>query len=153
MKFSLLFYSYVLSLFYIVFLIILFFSKKRLDNGETRIYKRLLITNFIGILIQLACEIFSVFPVKYVTFLVTKMLLVYFIVWLSLFFAYVLEISNIRRKSIKYIEVLTIIFMCIVVMILPYNIYSNPSESIYYTNGLDTKLTYFISILFTVAIS
>mgnify|MGYP000992504281 CR=1 FL=1 len=60
MNFSLLFYTYILSFFYIVFLCILYFSKNRLDNNENKIYKILLISNLFGILIQVACEIFSI---------------------------------------------------------------------------------------------
>ncbi len=152
MKFSLLFYSYVLSLFYIVFLIVLFFSKKRINNIETKIYKRLLITTLFGIIIQLGCEIFSIFPIEYVTFVFTKLLLVYFIVWLSLFFAYVLEISNIRKVDKKNIEILFIAILSIIATLLPYDIYLNPSSGIYYTFGIDTKFTYLISILFVTAI-
>ena len=60
MKFSLLFCTYIFSFFYISFLTVLYFSKNRLDNNENRIYKKLLVTNFIGIIIQLLCEFFSV---------------------------------------------------------------------------------------------
>ena len=64
MKFSLLFCTYIFSFFYISFLAVLYFSKNRLDNNENKIYKKLLVTNFIGIIIQLICEVFSVLKIE-----------------------------------------------------------------------------------------
>ena len=96
MKFSLLFYTYIFSFFYIVFLSILYFSKSRLDNKENKIYKSLLITNFVGIIIQIVCEMASTINIYYLNLIVTKLLLLYFIVWIILLFSYVLEISNLN---------------------------------------------------------
>ena len=113
MKLSLLFCSYILSFFYILFLIVLYFSKNRLDNVENKIYKKLLITNFLGIVIQLICEFLSIFQVKYLTCIMTKFLLIYFIVWLILFFLYTFEIStssnnnNKRKKKISGVSLLS----------------------------------------------
>ena len=64
MKFSLLFCTYIFSFFYISFLTFLYFSKNRLDNNENKIYQKLLVTNFIGIIIQLICEVFSVLKIE-----------------------------------------------------------------------------------------
>ncbi len=153
MKFSLLFCSYILSFFYILFLIVLYFSKQRLDNNENKIYKRLLICNSVGIIIQLACEIFSIYQIEYLTCIITKLLLIYFIVWISLFLTYVLEISNIKNKIIRYINVFITITSSIIALILPYEMYVNFNDGIYYTLGLDTKFTYFISIIYTTCIS
>ena len=104
MNFSLLFYTYVLSFFYIVFLWILYFSKNRLDNNENKIYKILLISNLFGILIQVECEIFSINEMPIITCFITKLLLIYFVSWLVIFFRYVMEIANIKNKPIKILN-------------------------------------------------
>ena len=153
MKFSLLFYTYILSFFYTIFLLILYFSKSRLDNTENRIYKGLLVINIIGVLIQLACEIFSIFQIKIVSCIITKLLLIYFIIWLILFFLYVLEISNIKKKFHTIINIIVAIISIVIIMILPYEMYTDTINGIYYTMGLDTKFTYMISILYTIIIS
>ena len=155
MKLSLLFCSYILSFFYILFLIVLYFSKNRLDNVENKIYKKLLITNFLGIVIQLICEFLSIFQVKYLTCIMTKFLLIYFIVWLILFFLYTFEISTSsnNNKIVNKLNIALIIVFSIIILILPYEIYVDASEGIYYTLGMDTKFTYAISIIYTIIIS
>ena len=153
MKFSLLFYTYIFSFFYIVFLSILYFSKSRLDNKENKIYKSLLITNFVGIIIQIVCEMASTINIYYLNLIVTKLLLLYFIVWIILLFSYVLEISNLNNKIFKGFNIAVLILSVIMVIILPYNFYSDGANGIYYTYGLDTKYTYLLSILYTTLIS
>lgn len=152
MKFSLLFCSYILSFLYCLFLLILYFSKNRLDNNENKIYKRLLISNTIGIMIQLLCEIFFVFQVEIISCIVTKLLLVYFITWLTFFYIYVLEISNIKNNIHKSISIVVALISSIIIMALPYEAYIDSSNGIYYTMGVDTKYVYFISILYTTII-
>ena len=100
MKFSLLFCTYIFSFFYILFLSVLYFSKKRLDNVENKIYRKLLITNFWGIIIQILSELTSILRIEILNCIMTKMLLLYFIFWIILFFMYVLEISNVNNKRI-----------------------------------------------------
>ena len=153
MKFSLLFCTYILSFFYILFLILLYFSKNRLDNNENRIYKKLLITNFIGIIIQLLCEVFSFLKIEIISCIVTKLLLVYFVLWIIFFFSYVLEISNSNNRKFKFFNIVLFTISSILILFLPYNAYINTNEGIYYTNGLDTKLTYCISILYIILVS
>ena len=153
MNFSLLFYTYVLSFFYIVFLWILYFSKNRLDNNENKIYKILLISNLFGILIQVACEIFSINEMPIITCFITKLLLIYFVSWLVIFFRYVMEIANIKNKPIKILNFVVFIISCILIFILPYKGNYDIQEALYYTSGLDTKYTYFISVLYVTTIS
>ena len=153
MKFSLLFCSYILSFFYILFLIIIYFSKNRLDNLENRIYKRLFITNIIGIVIQLICEIVSILNIQIILCIITKLLLIYFIIWIALFLLYVLEISNTLNNKLKITNLIIIIISCFLIIILPYKSYIDANLGIYYTLGLDTKYTYLISIIYITIIS
>ena len=111
MKFSLLFFTYILSFFYILFLTILYFSKSRLENNENKIYKKLIITNIFGIIVQLLCEVLMLFKIELAVLIFTKFLLVYFILWLALFFSYLLEVSDLRKSVIAKINVGTFGFL------------------------------------------
>ena len=153
MKFSLLFCTYIFSFFYISFLTVLYFSKNRLDNNENKIYKKLLVTNFIGIIIQLICEVFSVLKIELLNSVFTKLLLVYFVLWLIQFFSYVLEISNSNNKFFKIANLSILIISILLIFVLPYEAFIDITNGIYYTHGLDTKYTYLISILYTTVIS
>ena len=149
MKFSLLFCTYIFSFFYISFLTVLYFSKNRLDNNENKIYKKLLVTNFIGIIIQLICEVFSVLKIELLNIAFTKLLLVYFVLWLIQFLSYVLEISNSNNKLFKIANLIILIVSVLLIFVLPYETFVDTTNGIYYTLGLDTKYTYLISILYT----
>ena len=153
MKFSLLFISYILSFFYILFLTTLYFSKRRLENVENIIYKKLLLSNLIGIVIQIACEIVMILNIKYLTASVTKLLLIYFIVWLSYFLLYVFEISNIKVKMAKKIVGIFAIVFTLAILFLPYQGFSNTVDGIYYTYGLDTRFTYLVSSVYYILIT
>ena len=45
------------SLFYSILLMIVFFTKRRLSSIENRVYGALIISNFIGVVIAIACYI------------------------------------------------------------------------------------------------
>ena len=76
MKISLLFSTYIFSFFYVIFLLILYFSKARLDNTENKIYKKLLIINSIGVVIQIASEFTMLFGIDILNIIVTKRVLI-----------------------------------------------------------------------------
>ena len=46
----------IFSFIYIIVLSFLYFSKERINNGENKIYKYLLITNLIGLVLQFLCD-------------------------------------------------------------------------------------------------
>ena len=72
MRLSILFCTYIFSFFYILFLSILYFSKNRLNNVENKIYKKLLVINFVGIIIQIVCEITMIIQVELINNIMTK---------------------------------------------------------------------------------
>ena len=149
MRFSLLFFTNIISFLYVIFLSIIYFSKNRLENSENKIYKRLIITNIIGLVINVLCEICSTLDLTSLNMIVTKLLLVYFIFWLSQFILYVLEISNIKNRNYQLISMIAVLISIVIVFALPYDAYINQEERIYYTFGLDTKYTYGFSIFCT----
>jgi len=132
---------------------VVYFSKGRLKNSENRIYKKLVITNVVGIIIQIFCEVFSALDIKIANYIITKLLLVYFVIWIAQFLSYVLEISNIRNLKLKQLNMILVIVFSLIVFALPYEAVINKSEGIYYTSGLDTKFTYFLSIVYISLIS
>ena len=49
----------IFSFMYVIALSFLYFSKTRLDNGENKIYKYILITNLVGLVLQFLCDYVS----------------------------------------------------------------------------------------------
>ena len=152
MRFSLLFYTYIFSFLYVVFLGILYFSKNRLNNKENKIYRKLLVTNIVGIVVQILSEITSIMQIKTLNIIMTKLLLIYFILWIILFFIYVLEISSIKSRIIKIANLSIFIVSSFIILFLPYESYIDTVRGVYYTLGMDTKYTYCISVIYIIFI-
>ena len=84
------------SLIYLTILIILFFSAKRIKSIETSIFKTIMLSNWVGLVIELTC-FYSVYHYNDAHFLCywsTHLLLVYYIVYILLFTYYLLVFSH-----------------------------------------------------------
>ena len=153
MKLSLLFFSYIISFFYIIFLCILYFSKVRLNNYENKIYRRLLITNLFGMIIQIICDVVPLLQIDLLNCILSKVFLIYFDVWIVFFFLYVLEISNLNNKKVELANVIISAISIMLIIILPFEIVIDSVNGVYYVHGLDTKFLYLISVIYVTLIS
>ena len=119
----------IVSLFYSIMLIIVYFSKQRIDSDENAIYKRLVLTNFLGLIIEifpstLAIRVINNFNPNLAIFIL-KFILYYFVVWILIFTYYIYVISSKDRYKEKNIYLSKInkmkkimYFICIVSIIL-----------------------------------
>ena len=150
------------SIIYIVGLIFIYFSKSRLNTDENKIYVMMLISNLIGLFLQLFCDLVSyrydAIPHVFSNFIL-KFYLIYFIVWLTLMFLYLTEIAF-KKKSKKIMRLVAIwggIIAGIITIIMPYELYRDVEDRIYYTFGMAINVTFIFSfivgvILFTILI-
>lgn len=141
---------YLLSLVYVIFIAIVYFSKTRMNNIENSIYKKLLVINMFGLILQILCEIFSFHYVPVLSDCIFKALLVYFIVWISFIFLYTCEISFNEKSKLKLICLFDI-FIVLIICILPSKLYADNVNNIFYTYGFDTRVTYIVSTIIDVA--
>ena len=84
------------SLFYSILLTTIFFSKKRLDTLENKIYGLAIIANLIGIIFALG-SYFAIIvkdQIPLLNTLVSKTLIVYYLIYLSILTVYIYVISN-----------------------------------------------------------
>ena len=88
------YFSYV-SFFYIVLLMIVFFSKKRLNIVENRIYRYLIIVCFSGAILEmsqmLTCLVMDTMP--WLNSLVSHLFLVNVFTWITLLLLYTIAVS------------------------------------------------------------
>ena len=150
----------IFSFVYIVALSFLYFSKTRLDNGENKIYKYILITNLVGLVLQFLCDFVSykydVIPTIISDFIL-RLYLVYFIIFISLLIFYLIEISFKHKKIANIITLIVDILITIVVFLLPYNLHRDVVQRIYYTYGPAVQIIFSLSgilslIVFTILI-
>ena len=150
----------IFSFVYIVALSFLYFSKTRLNNGENKIYKYILITNLVGLVLQFLCDFVSykydVIPIVISDFIL-RLYLVYFIVFISLLIFYLIEISFKHKRIANIITITVDVLITIIVFVLPYSLHRDVSQKIYYTYGPAVQTIFTLSgilslVIFTILI-
>ena len=150
----------IFSFVYIVALSFLYFSKTRLNNGENKIYKYILITNLVGLVLQFLCDFvfykYDVIPIVISDFIL-RLYLVYFIVFISLLIFYLIEISFKHKRIANIITIIVDVLITIIVFVLPYSLHRDVSQKIYYTYGPAVQTIFTLSgilslVIFTILI-
>jgi len=145
----------IFSFIYIIVLSFLYFSKERINNGENKIYKYLLITNLIELVLQFLCDFVSykydVVP-HIISDFILRMYLVYFIIFISLLIIYLIEISFKYKKIATTITLIMDLIMSILIFILPYSLYRDVNQKIYYTYGTAVQIVFYLSSTLSVII-
>mgnify|MGYP004529210663 FL=1 len=145
----------ITSLFYSILLIAVYFSKKRLNNFENKIYSLLIITNLFGILIEISSVLVFLYTDNvFFNYLVPRFILIYFVSWLLLFMVYVIYISFYETKndananSNKLTNCFIYIYIFVVITLLLLPLYSHIENGIaMFTYGPAVYCTYAISLI------
>ena len=145
----------IVSLFYSIMLLIIYFSKKRLVTEENNIYKKLIIINFFGLIIEIFPATLAIRMLKEINLniavFILKFILYYFIIWLLEFTYYIFTICMKDRlnnndeylKKTKLMHKIIILIMIVsifLVTILPLYI-----KGVNYTYGPSANLVYLLS--------
>ena len=151
----------ICSGFYITLLLFVFFSKKRLNTLENKIYSWLIISNFIGVCIAilnylclLKADVFGILNV-----IVSKSYILYVLAWTSILSVYVFVIAyksnkklseTVKSKKIKNAFIFTIILYIIfgiLVCILPLH-YMNDGNKVY-SYGPAANISYVLVFIYS----
>ncbi len=139
----------VVSMFYVLMIFVLFFSKKRDNNHETSIYKILIITSVWGLMIELFSTILNTkfIGLELIKLLSLKLINVYFIAWIYTFTLYICYISgSLVRKKVKGTMWILFAILSIIELFLPLKIKHN-NNYILYSYGLSVDFVYLISLV------
>ena len=140
----------IISLFYNLFILIIYFSKKKIKNIETTIYSQLLVLNTINIVTALACfvTILNRDTIPMINDIVSKSLLVCFLGWVLLFTKYIFTISYSDKNKTKntYMN----IFLLIILFVSIFLIYNLPLfyygvNNVVYSYGPSANVVYFVT--------
>lgn len=144
------------AFFISLLLLILFYSKKRVNNIETKIYLYLLLTNVLDTVLMLIilCLYYFNYDLTFLSFL-SKFEYLALLVWIWLFFIYVIYYLFFDGKkeedsfnNITKITGLITFFAAILILFLPVSIYS--SDGIMYSYGPALNVVYYLSLLYSV---
>lgn len=142
-------YFSICSFFYILLLTFVYFSKRSKKNKIEKVYGGLIITNLLGLIVAVACfftvENYEQIPI--INYIVSRLYLVYLIVWISLFtmYTYLISFKEKHVNKIKWFLIICTILCSVLAYILPLE-YVNKSGMVY-SQGTAANLVYLYSEL------
>ena len=149
----------ILSLFYIAFVNVIFFSKKRINSSELNAFSRMMLFALLGQLFEIGCVVtimhFGIDSI--ITILVNRIYLVVLATFQMLFcnFQLIVTISDEKhkkhRKAIITFNVIAAIIYTIVSMVLPLELVNSPKGI--YSSGAAPQLMYLAGLLVEITVS
>lgn len=139
----------ICSFIFVLMFIIFYFSKERLNTLDTKMYSCILVTNIIGIMIDVfGYFIFKIYGSEsFISIMVSKFYLVYYFLWAYFFLLYIFVISFrekteylLQKKFTKPSIILTSLFICLIILIMPIQI--TYEDNVAYSSGLSVNMVY-----------
>lgn len=150
----------IISFFYSVLLMIAYFSKDKIKTLENKVYSKLIIINFIGIILELFCTIFAGYAKDYLVFytILNKLFLVELTIWCSVFSVYVFLISSKKEKIelksyLKKVSIFHIVIDVItmfLIFVLPVQFNINDLGYVMYSYGPSVNIVFISSTLYII---
>lgn len=150
----------IISFFYNVLLMIAFFSKDKIKTLENKVYSKLIIINFIGIILELFCTVLAGYAKEHLIFytFLNKLFLIELTIWCSVFSIYVFLISSKKEKDdlklyLKRVTIFHIIIDIIVmtlILVLPVQFNINDLGYVMYSYGSSVDIVFGSSTLYII---
>ena len=135
---------------FLLILLIFYFSKKRLKSINNQLFTILMIINIIGIFIDVGG--FASFKFlganNPINILISKIYLIYYLTYIFWFMIYIYNVSTKSLKKIFNKAMFAHILICILIFILPIQIYFE--NNIGYTYGLSVNVGYGVAAIMMV---
>ncbi|HPF82580.1 MAG TPA: response regulator [Bacilli bacterium] len=139
----------IASVFYVVLLSIIYFSKKRAVNVDNKIFSMLIVVNFAGVILDIISTSLAFYDFKNVLLNpISKVYLIYMISWLLLFTIYIVSIANKNMKfdpKQKWFSITWIIYILFVIAIAFLPLHNYSTDGRIYTYGPAVLTTYFFA--------
>ena len=150
----------IISFFYNILLMIAYFSKDKIKTLENKVYSKLIIINFIGIILELFCTIFAGYAKDYLMFytILNKLFLIELTVWCSVFSIYVFLISSNKEKNqlklylkkVTMFHIIIDIITMILIFVLPVQFNINALGYVMYSYGPSVNIVFGSSTLYII---
>ena len=143
-----------ISLFYILLLIIIYFSKKRLKNEENKVYIWLIVITLIELILEIVLDIVGPMyeTIPLISYSIAKFYCAFITLWNCFLCIYIVIIglSKIKHKNIINISKIILYLICFIFIILTFyfdlNFYYNNDLS--YTFGMSVNMSYYSAIFY-----
>ena len=149
----------VCNLIYSILICAMYFSKKRVNIEETRIYGFLVILNLMNLVLELLCcyTVVNMEKVPFVTESINRLFLLVIFLWQTLFtlYIYVISFKNDKNDKLNFKGgkgKLFSIFLVVVVLLLMFlPLYYYNSNNFVYSYGPSPNLLYMVVLIYFLA--
>lgn len=150
-------YLFVMNFIYIIMIMLIYFSKKRINNLDNKIYSTILILNSIGVVIDIIQFAMIKNGADYnAVIFVNKLFLLYVITWTAIYNYYVISIRRTAEKiihnKVTKLLILTYLIFVIIVICLPVTHKLNADGTMYSTGPavkfVFAAVSYYIFLMF-----
>ena len=144
-------YFPLLALLFSLLLVCLIFFKKHIKTVETKLYSFLVLSNFLGLIVELLCTYASYIHGTNLLLsnFILKLYLFFITLWVYLFTFYIIYISvdnkKIDMKKMRNYGIVVFLIISILIFILPINLVIKDDFATRYTEGLSVYFTYGVS--------
>lgn len=134
----------IVSLLYLTISMIIYFSKVRQKNIDNQIYEKLLIITPIGILLEIGCNLTTMFITSsYLVSLIARAYLIFILAWLTIFSLYMIAITMFKGNNIddynhspiRYFIIILCLVGSVALLFLPLEFVLSDSDS--HLGGID----------------
>lgn len=142
-------YFLMVSFIYLLLVMIIYFIKEKIKTKENKIYSMIIITSFIGIILDFI-SVYMAFSYKHnVLFnLVNRFYLVYLLTWISLITSYTLVISLSEKKATKVISIIKFLYVPMALFLILYPLKYSVKGNEFFTYGLSANMMYLLSTIY-----
>jgi len=133
---------------FLIILAIFYFTKKKIVSVDNKIYTGLLVTNLIGIFMDvLGFFCFRTFGTDFIlNIFLSKIYLIYYLTYIFMFMLYIYNVSFDNLKKVFPILSLTLVFASLMVLILPVSVHLEGNVA--YSYGVGVNLAYIFGFSF-----
>lgn len=91
----------IVSFIYTMLTSIVYFSKNRINNSENAVYEKLLSITPIGLLLEIGCNVTTIYKMNdLVSSIISRLYLIFILVWLTTFTLYILTITKYKGDKL-----------------------------------------------------
>ena len=143
-------YLFITSIGYLLLIVFMYFSKEKINNIDTKLYKFIVLTNLAGIIFDFAQFMLAKANTsELLLIIINKIFLIYVISWTTLFSLYVIMIGRENMKDIPKKLAIILLTAILLIIVLPES-YKFTADGSPYVEGLAVLVAYIYVSLFIV---
>lgn len=144
-------YFLIISFIYLILVMIIYFSKKKINTSENKVYSILLTVTLLGVVIDFS-SVYMAFSGLHNSFFefVNRLYLVYLLTWISLLTSYSFIISLSKKAAKKGTSFIKIIYVPMAIFLLFYPLAYTVEGNEFFTHGLSANAMYGLSTIYVI---